>query len=144
MSPAARALCHCARVGRGEAMGAEGHIRVRVRLTLIALCSKWRGQHGEIITTQTVSVNRQGARMWAPPMNTFKQWGIFITLFMRYHILVPLFIHNQHKRSTNSNCDTDIYYYGLYEQDVQLWQGWHICSNKAQVPTAMLAALWGC
>ncbi len=58
MSSAVIALCHFAKVGRGEAMGAEGHIRVGVRLALIASCNKWRGKHGEIITTHTVSVNR--------------------------------------------------------------------------------------
>lgn len=70
MSSAATTLCHFAQVGRGEA---TGHIRVRVRLTLIALCNKWRGQCREIITTHTASVNRRGTRTTAPQMNTFKQ-----------------------------------------------------------------------
>lgn len=73
MSSAATTLCHSAQVGTG---GATGHVRVRVRLTLIALCNKWRGQCREIIMTHTVSVNRRGTRTTAPQMNTFKQWGV--------------------------------------------------------------------
>lgn len=45
--------------GTGEALGAEGHVRVRVRLALIASRNKWRGQRREVITAHTVSVNRQ-------------------------------------------------------------------------------------
>lgn len=86
MSSAATALCHFAQAGRREATGAEGHVRVGVRLALIASCDKWRGQCGEIITAHTVSVNRCGTRTTAPRMNTFKQGGVFIALlFPMWH-----------------------------------------------------------
>lgn len=60
-------------LAEGKAPYAQGHIRVSVRLTLIALCSKWRGQCGEIITACKVNVNRGGMGAAAPRINTFKQ-----------------------------------------------------------------------
>lgn len=80
MSPAATALCHFAQVGRGEATGAEGHIRVRVRLTLIALCDKLRGQ----FSRDNYSSHRQCQQTWHKDNGTsnerFKQWSVYIAL----------------------------------------------------------------
>lgn len=69
MSSAVTALCHFAKVGRGEATGAEGQIQTH----LIASCDKWRGRCVEIISTRTVGVNRRGTKTIAPQMSVFKQ-----------------------------------------------------------------------